>query len=381
MLVKRNKLYNIVSSICDGEYAVGLHGIDKNRLKSLNDISDENIAVNNIVNNGLKVFHNRTIHGTVRFFGRVDLDKTKVSDGLNTYNYNSDSYVIVAIPTILNKDGKEIFLGSPNLDSEYIDYMGTTGDYTTTLLDDFIKKDDMIPSEFILGSFKVLGDGMIDLEINPNHVANNKGMLDLDKYKTDFLYLNAMLRMYGLSLDCFRRDINKEQISFLEDKVREVESVVYKSGNSFDSNRFAASLVETIKQLLSEIKLEKIVEDIPLNNNDLSLDAELKYGEYFTYGEKYYIEFKYNDEVEEKKVFELFESVLLPAFGSFSSRGEQHLPIIMPYLSKKNVIGGTSIPEDILIEFINVLNDNGIIVSTKDNELSNLLESNSKKLF
>lgn len=382
MLIKRNELYNVVSSICDGEYAIGLHGIDKSRLKYLNNIDDTSIALKNILSEGLKVFHERTIHGTVSFFGRVDLDKNKVFDGLNTYNYFSDSYVIVALPTILKKDGKEVYLGSPNLDSEYIEYMGTTGDYTTTLLDNFIKKDDKIPSEFILGTFKILDNGMIDLEINPNHVANNKSMLNLEKYNDDFLYLNAMLRIYGLNLDYFRRNINDEQIKFLKDKIPELESIVYKSGNSFDSNRFAASLVETIKQLLNEIKLEKVIEEVSIDNQVVSVSAELKRGQYFTYGEKYYIEFKYNDELEEKKVFELFESVLLPAFGSYSSRADQRLPIIMPYLGRNNnTIGGTSIPDDILKDFLDILRNNGINIFTNDNELSSLLDSTSKKLF
>lgn len=382
MLIKRNELYNIVSSICDGEYAIGLHGINVDRLKYLNDIDDKDFAMKRIIEEGLKIFHERTIHGTVSFFGRVDLDKNKVYNGLNAYNYNSDSYVIVAIPTTLNKDGKEVYLGTPNLDSEYIEYMGTTGDYTTTLLDDFIKKDSKIPSEFILGTFKILQSGMIDLEINPNHVANNKNMLDLDKYKNDFLYLNSMLRMYGLSLDYFRRDINEEQIKFLEDKIPELESVIYKSGNSFNSDRFAASLVETIKQLLSEIKLEKVIEEVPDYTNVSNVKAELKRGEYFIYGEKYYIEFKYNDEVEEKKVFELFESIINPAYSVFSSRAKEGFEYIMPYLGRNsNVIGGTSIPEDVLIDFIKLLNDNGITIITNDNELSSLLDSDSKKLF
>ena len=110
--------------------------------------------------------------------------------------------------------------------------------------------------------------------------------------------------------------------------------------------------------------------------------AELKRGEYFTYGEKYYIEFKYNDEVEEKKVFELFESIINPVYSVFSSRAKEGFEYIMPYLGRNNnVIGGTSIPEDVLIDFIKLLNDNGITIITNDNELSSLLDSDSKKLF
>lgn len=89
--------------------------------------------------------------------------------------------------------------------------------------------------------------------------------------------------------------------------------------------------------------------------------VELKKGQYFDYGDQYFVEFKYDNKEQQDKIFEVFEKGLIPSYGSNSTRSQEGKDYIMPYLvdEENNVttentgkIGGTSVPEDLLPEFI-----------------------------
>ena len=91
------------------------------------------------------------------------------------------------------------------------------------------------------------------------------------------------------------------------------------------------------------------------------MNIELKKGEYFTYGDRYFIEFEYGTKEQQAKMYELFEDVLITHYGSNSNRSREGKDYIMPYFSDEKGqmtpnntgrIGGTSIPADLLPEFI-----------------------------
>ena len=95
--------------------------------------------------------------------------------------------------------------------------------------------------------------------------------------------------------------------------------------------------------------------------SSLELNIELKKGEYFNYGNRYFVEFNYGNKEQQDKMYELFEQVLVTHYGSNSTRGKEGKDYIMPYfvdergqVTQNNTrkIGGTSIPEDLLPEFI-----------------------------
>jgi hypothetical protein len=88
---------------------------------------------------------------------------------------------------------------------------------------------------------------------------------------------------------------------------------------------------------------------------------ELKQGDYFDYGQHYFVEFKYGDAEQQAKMYELFTNTLIPYYGSKSQRAKNGEEYIMPYFATKDgaftqnntgIIGGTSIPEGLLPEFI-----------------------------
>lgn len=91
------------------------------------------------------------------------------------------------------------------------------------------------------------------------------------------------------------------------------------------------------------------------------MEVEVKNEKYFEYGDRYFVEFKYENKEQQDKMYEVFEKELIPSYGSLSRRSEEGKDYIMPYfadeegrMTPKNTgkVGGTSIPEDLLPEFI-----------------------------
>ena len=97
------------------------------------------------------------------------------------------------------------------------------------------------------------------------------------------------------------------------------------------------------------------------NIENKELLVNLKKGEYFNYGDRYFVTFNYGSEEQQRRMYELFENGLLNSYGSHSQRASEGKDYIMPYfidefgqVTPQNTgkIGGTSIPEDLLPEFI-----------------------------
>ena len=189
MIIRREDLYEYLRHNCLGGYSVGLHGIDLDRYKNIyqrDGIYDE--AIDSIVNSGLKVHSGRSVNGTVRFFGRLDSrdDMEKVFLGLSNYSYSGNTYIIVAIPTELeDSNGNKLFVGKTNLDSNFKNPFETRGEEVTSLVDSVILDNQVLPKEFILGSFKVvdLDNQIIDVEINPNHVAFKNNIVSDERFE------------------------------------------------------------------------------------------------------------------------------------------------------------------------------------------------------
>ena len=91
------------------------------------------------------------------------------------------------------------------------------------------------------------------------------------------------------------------------------------------------------------------------------LSINLKKGEYFNYGDRWFVTFNYGSEEQQRRMYELFENGLFNSYGANSQRAMEGKDYIMPYfvdefekMTPQNTgkIGGTSIPEDLLPEFI-----------------------------
>ena len=128
---------------------------------------------------------------------------------------------------------------------------------------------------------------------------------------------------------------------------------------------FIRRFIEVDKAVVN-IGEQKISEKFDYNQFDkmvqkLRLQIDLQKGEYFNYGDRYFVTFNYGSEEQQRKMYELFENGLLNSYGSHSQRADEGKDYIMPYFVNEfgqvtpqdtGKIGGTSIPEDLLPEFI-----------------------------
>lgn len=271
MVIRREQLYDLIREKCKGEYAVGMHGISLGHLERYNR---ENKSVDEIVEDiykdGIKVYEGRTIHGTVEFFGRID-DKSAesvVRNGTENYLYGDGSQIIVVIPTVFrSSEGEQLFLGTPNIRSEYSRYMGTQGDQETTLLDLVALRNDMVPSEFIFGSFNKNADGTIELNLNPNHISNRGGIVDSEVFDA----AKKQVAYTGLSkfLSKNKSEVNIDEVIELYNYFR---TKLENETDDYFRNKYAIYL-ETLKQYINEPS-SKELDEMLFDGNDIYTDIQ-----------------------------------------------------------------------------------------------------------
>ncbi len=285
MIIKREDLYNILRAQLKGEYSIGFHGIDICRLKYFNlEKSEDNnnmahLAAEEIRANGLKVFNSRTINGTVEFYGRIDDAKNveHLKDGLSRYCYGGREIIIVAVPTIIrNKEGEEIFLGATNLKSKYEKYFDSTGYQVTTLFDKAILRkgkdgEEIIPPEFILGSYQILNndkDNCINFTLNPNHmsfknnVVSEENFYKMKKDAFNFMTLYDLFPGHNIKSEDFFKEITRSSIR--EKLSKEPFSII----PNWKQQEYAIVL-ETLDQYFNEPYLEKLSEYKNAETKDL----------------------------------------------------------------------------------------------------------------
>ena len=188
MIIKRADVYKILRAQLSKDYSIGFHGITSIGPRvSDTQYSDEEIslAAENIRENGLMVYNNRTINGTVAFFGRIDDADNQdylINEGILNYNYGNREIVVVAIPvTIQAEDGRSLYLGDSKIHGEYSKFQDTQGYQTSTLRDDALSGA-VISNRYVLGTYKLLPDGMVDFHINKEHMSFKGDVIDSDTF-------------------------------------------------------------------------------------------------------------------------------------------------------------------------------------------------------
>ena len=271
MVVYNYEFPKLIYDILGGRaYSIGLHGVDSKRLYELTGIPREEVdsALETIRENGLKIFSSRSINGTVAFQGRIDdfENLPKVSDGLRGYRYGDvNKYVLVAIPTVIkDKNGNCIYIGKTNLDIDDKRLLDTTGNEKSAICDEVIPtEDNVIPSEYILGTYSILPDGKIDFTLNPKHVSKKCGIVSDEEFKRIEKKYNVITFNENAAADVLRKEnltevdrmLISSYITFYSKEIRE------------NSRLYLIPLVETLKQLFKEDSIRKVkLEDIDAIN-------------------------------------------------------------------------------------------------------------------
>ena len=238
-------------------YSIGMHGITTNKISG----SVEE-AVDDMLKNGIKIKSGRTINGTVHFAGRLDNKEhiEYISEQLRGYRYgDSNTYLLVAIPTVLkNSIGNTIYVGNTGVTQKGRERKEYDGYEFTSLMDKIIPKevsgeDQVVPSEYILGTYKLLPDGKIDFTMNVNHVSSTKGIVN-DK---EFNRVAARLKeeVYGVREAYYiltKRSLTPEDMK-LATNIRDRFGNMLQAFNRF----YLQSFVNTFSQLLKEDSIQK----------------------------------------------------------------------------------------------------------------------------
>lgn len=277
MIIRRSDIYGILRATLKGNYSIGLHGISSFGPRWGDGIqaSDEEIArtADEIMSEGMVIFNNRTINGTVEFFGRID-DADNVQhineDGIMNYNYGGREICIVAIPTIIkSKSGSSMYLGDTQIYGEYRRFQESRGYQISTLRDE-VMSEKVISPKYILGSYSLLGDGMVDFKFNPKHMCFNNHVISDEEYEM----MEEKIRTYLTVSICWHladivdanNIINYDKISN-EERIKLYECLRAKLLNGdipIVTQEAVAALLETLKQYINEPKMRKLdnVEDI-----------------------------------------------------------------------------------------------------------------------
>lgn len=165
--IKKEKtdLLETLEGLEQGEYGVGIHGIDKGSREEKQGIADS------ISNEGLNINNNsKTILSTSISLGTNE-DMQRISQEINGYKFGNGvkANVIIAVPLyIQNQDGEKIFLGFPDENKR------TAGQQYDEhcILDRICSKMKKIPPQFILGYYFENQDGTENFIRNGQHYSS-----------------------------------------------------------------------------------------------------------------------------------------------------------------------------------------------------------------
>ncbi len=238
-------------------YSIGMHGITTNKI---NGSVEE--AVDDMLKNGIEIKSGRTINGTVHFAGRLDNKEhiDYISEQLKGYRYgDSNTYLLVAIPTVLkNSIGNTLYIGNNGITRKMRDNNNLDGYEVTSMMDELIPKevpesDPVVPSEYILGIYKILPDGKIDFTMNVNHVSSNKGISSDEEFNR----IDSKLKesVYGVKEAYYI--LTKKNLS--DEDMKMATNIRDRFGNMLQTfNRYyLVPFVNTFNQLLNERNIQK----------------------------------------------------------------------------------------------------------------------------
>lgn len=162
---EKSDLSETLEGLEQGEYGVGIHGIDKGSREEKQDIADS------ISNEGLNINNNsKTILSTSISLGTNE-DMQRISREIRGYQFGNGTKanIIIAVPLYIQKEsGETIFLGFPDQNKR------TAGQQYDEhcILDRICSKMKKIPPQFILGYYYENQDGSESFVKNGQHYSN-----------------------------------------------------------------------------------------------------------------------------------------------------------------------------------------------------------------
>lgn len=203
-----NELYSLLPEELSQEFEIGIHGFsDRNYGDTQIDTEKIQQAKDGILRDGLKIRGERKLLSTIM-----------VGRELESRYIRNDGYpggVIVALPKVLRSEsGEEIFIGSPVEDKrvELRIEKGIPWDrnrQATSLSELILPNNGTLDSMFIIGIYTKSENG-IEVVLNPNHIAFNKGKVPDDFFRDRYGKLTSF-ELEGLDNQVVEETISQQQ--------------------------------------------------------------------------------------------------------------------------------------------------------------------------
>lgn len=169
---KERDLKKLLPKNLVGEYAIGLHGLEKPEFwkkdeneKYVIDREQVEKVQQSILENGLRIAGDRNLLSTVKF---ADLESYIAPNG-----YYNPGGVIVAIPKMLEStSGQKMFIGSPNEFMQRTNGKNWDRNREATSLSELVLvgEGNVLPPEYILGTYSKDENGIV-VNLNERHVS------------------------------------------------------------------------------------------------------------------------------------------------------------------------------------------------------------------
>lgn len=212
---EQSNLEDILGGLEQGEYGIGIHGIDKGSREEKQSIAES------INSQGLNLNNNsKTILSTAISLG-VNEDSEKIRQEIVGYKFGegTKANVIIAVPSyIQNEEGEKIFLGFPEKNRR------TAGQQYEEhcIFDRICSKLREIPPQFILGYYCEEQDG------SKSFIKNEQHYSDLPPKEKEKLFKELSANMDDISKN-FNELISSRNMEQLHKMKEEMEQEGWKS--------------------------------------------------------------------------------------------------------------------------------------------------------
>lgn len=239
--IKKSDLAEIFDELEQGEYGIGIHGIDKGSREEKQDIADS------ISNEGLNINNNsKTILSTSISLGTNE-NIQSISQEIRGYKFGNGTKanVIIAVPLyIQNESGETIFLGFPDQNKR------TAGQQYDEhcILDRICSKMKKIPPQFILGYYCENQDGTESFIKNSQHYSS----LAPENRETLFTELSSNMDDVSRNYNELIASGNIGQLSQIKERMQQLG--------------WNSSLVDNALTLAQKFKKQAISQDVGKRN-------------------------------------------------------------------------------------------------------------------
>lgn len=241
--IKKEKtdLSETLEGLEQGEYGVGIHGIDKGSREEKQGIADS------ISNEGLNINNNsKTILSTSISLGTNE-DMQRISREISGYQFGNGTKanIIIAVPLyIQNESGETIFLGFPDQNKR------TAGQQYDEhcILDRICSKMKKIPPQFILGYYCENQDDSESFIKNGQHYSN----LSIEDREALFTEISSNMDDISRNYNELIASGNIEQLSQIKERMQQLG--------------WNSSLIDNALTLAQKYKGKEISQDVGKRN-------------------------------------------------------------------------------------------------------------------